>query len=109
MTEFIDADTVALALSPSAVEERQRYDASTITVKFTPSALEEHTTYDSATITLTFAPSAVEAFVRYLPIFEATFINKWAATPDSKWTVPTEAAQKWNIDYFGKGLANASS
>ncbi len=109
MTEFIDASTITVKFTPSAVENAQRVDANTVSLKFTPSALEEHTTYDSATITLTFVPSAVEAFVRYLPIFEAIFINKWAATLDSKWTVSTEAAQKWNIDYFGKGLANASS
>jgi hypothetical protein len=67
IAQFADSGTVVLALTPSALEERQQYDANTAVLALTPSGIDEltgsGTEYtDSGTGLVTFTPSAVENY-----------------------------------------------
>ncbi len=126
MTDYLDSDTVALALAPSALdeavfddletvtlllttsalEERQRYDTGTASFKLTPSGLEQRISTDAATIPLAFTITSIERFGPLLLAFSSVVQQKWDVTNlVRKWessSFPVETQKKWSVTYAGK-------
>ena len=53
-TVYTDADTVTVALTPSATEIAQFVDSGTVSMLLTPTALEEYGTADPATVCIVY-------------------------------------------------------
>lgn len=103
MADYIDADTVTVALAPSALEEHQRYDVGTVSFKLTPTGVEQRISTDAATITVAFSPSGVDVQTRFAPVFSVFTKKKWSTTLVApKFKRIGRAQKKWQVEFFGK-------
>ncbi len=106
MTDYLDSDTVLLALIISALEERTSTDAVTIRLTFTPSGVEQRISTDAATASIRFTVTATEYQAPVSPNILAQAAQKWSLVKVvRKWdssSLPLTTTKKWKVTYVGK-------